>query len=354
MAGGSGTRFWPLSRKQKPKQILNIVGRTPMVVETCDRLSPVSRDEELILIIGQDHLSDTTNLFSGRSVHIVTEPVGRNTAPCMGLGALYARYQGCREPVAFLPADHYIGNPPVFIKALKAAGTLAESGGIVTLGIVPSRPETGYGYIRRNPSIHLEVNGLSAYRVSEFVEKPNMEKALNYLQSGDYYWNAGIFVATPDTILCEIKTWLPDLHEGLLRLEKVLGTEQFETELRSVYEGLKGVSFDYGIMERTQAAVHIIPCDCGWSDVGSWASLYELKSADHDPNKNLIDGQAHLIDCAGTFVSARGKRLVACLGIKNLLVVDTDEILLVTDLNCCQDIRKIVEELRNTGKEEHL
>ncbi|MBW1900573.1 MAG: mannose-1-phosphate guanylyltransferase [Deltaproteobacteria bacterium] len=353
MAGGSGTRFWPVSRRRKPKQFLNITGHTPMVVETCDRLAPVARDEEMILVLGQEHLSDARNLFSGRNVHMVAEPVGRNTAPCIGLGAICARHAGCEGPVAFLPADHYIGDPSAFLEGLIAAGKLAESGGIVTLGIVPNRPETGYGYIRRDPS-HVDLNGLRAYRVSEFVEKPDLETALNYLKTGEYYWNAGIFVAAPETILKETEALLPGLYEGLLRLEKVLGTEQFEIELAEVYGGLEGISFDYGVMEKTREEVYVVPCECGWSDVGSWSSLYELRSSDYDGEQNLADGETLLIDCEGSFVSARGGRLVTCLGLKNCLVVDTPETLLVTDLDRSQDIRKIVERLKEAGKEELL
>ncbi len=353
MTGGSGTRFWPVSRKSKPKQFLNIAGSDSMIVETCNRLSPVARDDEMILVLGQAHLGDATELFAGRRVHMLAEPIGRNTAPCIGLGAIYARHLGCKGSVAFLPADHYIGDPASFLKALSAAGKLSETGGIVTLGIVPSRPETGYGYIRSDQA-RVDLDGSIAYGVSEFVEKPDLETALNYLQTGGYYWNAGIFVATPDTILHETEKLLPDLYKGLLRLEKVLGTAQFEAEFKAVYEGLEGISFDYGIMEMTREAVHVVPCECGWSDVGSWASLYDLKSTDYDDDQNLADGETLLIDCEGSFISARGQRMVTCLGLKNFLVVDTPETLLVTDLDRSQDIRKIVDRLKEAGKDDLL
>ena len=350
MTGGSGTRFWPVSRKGKPKQFLNIAGRNPMVVETCNRLHPVARDEEMILVLGEVHLKDATRLFEGRPVHMLAEPVGRNTAPCIGLGAIYARHLGCKGSVAFLPADHYIGDPNSFVSALSAAGKLAESGGIVTLGIVPSRPETGYGYIRRDPS-QMDLEGHTAYRVSEFVEKPDLETALQYLDAGEYYWNAGIFVATPDTILNETEKLLPDLFQGLLRLEQVLGTEQFEAEFNAVYQDLEGISFDYGIMEKTQERVFVVPCQCGWSDVGSWASLFDLRSADSDADGNVSDGQSLLVECEGSLVSAQGGRFVTCLGLKDLLVVDTPDALLVTNLGRSQDIRKIVDRLKEKGEE---
>jgi mannose-1-phosphate guanylyltransferase len=355
MTGGSGTRFWPVSRRHKPKQFLSISGPKPMVVETCDRLSPIVRDKDMILVLGQEHLTEATGLFSDRPVHMVAEPVGRNTAPCMGLGAIYAKYLGCEGAVAFLPADHYIADPASFVAALRAAGAKAESGGIVTLGIVPNRPETGYGYIRRGLS-HNDpacegVKGQKTYRVSEFVEKPNLEKALTYLSSGDYYWNAGIFVATADTILQEIQKLLPDLYQGLMRLEKVLGTDLFDAELARVYGSLEGISFDYGIMEKTREEAFVVPCECGWSDVGSWSALYELKASDYDEAKNLSEGETLLIECEGGYVSAQSGRLVVCLGLRDFLVVDTPETLLVTNLDRSQDIRKIVDRLKRTGKE---
>ena len=169
MAGGSGTRFWPVSRKHHPKQFLNITGGRPMIVETWERLSPISKDNELILVLGKEHLAHAERLLSGRQIAAVAEPVGRNTAPCMGLGAIAARQMGCNGPVAFLPADHYIGDPEAFLKGLSAAAETAKSGGIVTLGIVPHKPETGYGYIRRG-SRSKDEGGMTAYEVLDVYE----------------------------------------------------------------------------------------------------------------------------------------------------------------------------------------
>ena len=353
MCGGSGTRFWPVSRRRKPKQFLNITGQGPMVVETCDRLKPLARDEEMILVLGNDHLGEAERLFKGRGVHMLAEPVGRNTAPCIGLGAIYAQHLGCKGAIAFLPADHFIGDQLSFVEALRAAGELANSGGIVTLGIVPNRPETGYGYIWR-ANAHVDLGKHLAYSVSGFVEKPDLETARNYLASGEYYWNGGIFVATAETIIKETKEHLPDLYQGLQRLKKTLGTERFNAELKDIYGELEGISFDYGIMEKTTEKVYVVPCECGWSDVGSWESLYELRQTDRDDDQNLTDGETVLIGCENSFISACGERLVACLGLKNCLVVDTPEALLVADLDRSQDIREIVDKLKRNGKENLL
>ena len=350
MCGGSGTRFWPASRRQRPKQFLDITGKGAMVVDTCDRLVSLIADDRVILILGKEHREEASELFKGRSVHILAEPVGRNTAPCMGLGALYARHLGSEAPVAFLPADHFISNPEAFLADLESAGKLAADGGIVTLGIVPTRPETGYGYIRKTTDT-ASSDTTSAYRVSAFVEKPDIEKAHDYLKSGDYYWNAGIFVATPETILTEIEKQLPDLHEGLGRIALSLGTDRFETEFKRAYETIQSISFDYGIMENTESQVYIIPSECGWSDVGSWESLYELRGAERDRHWNLTEGETLLIDCEKNFISSRANRLVACLGLKNCLVVDTGDTVLVADLTQSQNIRKIVDQLKETQKD---
>jgi len=350
MCGGSGTRFWPASRRQRPKQFLNITGKGPMVVDTCDRLAPLIADESVLLVLGKEHQEEAATLFQGRKVHILAEPVGRNTAPCMGLGALYARHLGSEAPVAFLPADHFISKPDVFLADLESAGKLAAKGGIVTLGIVPTRPETGYGYIQKTPDTP-GANALSAHRVSAFVEKPDINKAHDYLKSGDYYWNAGIFVATPETILTEIEKQLPDLYEGLVQIAQAMGTDRFETEFKNAYESMKNISFDYGIMENTKSQVYVIPSECGWSDVGSWESLYELRGAERDRQWNLSEGETLLIDCEKSFISSQGDRLVACLGLKNCLVVDMGDTVLVADLAHSQDIRKIVDHLKETQKD---
>jgi mannose-1-phosphate guanylyltransferase len=354
MAGGSGTRFWPMSRKGKPKQFLKITGRHPMVVETCERLKPLSRDEEILLVLGEGHLPEAEALFKGRQVRLIGEPCGRNTAAAMGLGAVYARHLGYRGPLAFLPADHHVASPGALIEALKRAEKAAEPGGIVTLGIVPVRPETGYGYIRRKgPSPDPESS--QVYRVQEFVEKPDLETARRYLASGEYYWNAGIFVATPEVILREMRTHLPRLYEGMMRVSESLGGSHFDGVLAEVYAGLESVSFDYGIMERTKEEVYVIPCDCGWSDVGSWLSLYDLRASDRDEDLNLANGDALLLDCRESFVTGGGgDRLVACLGLRRCLVVDTPDILLVADLDRAQDIRRVVETLKQKKRDQLL
>jgi mannose-1-phosphate guanylyltransferase len=310
----------------------------------------VFRDEQIILVLGHEHMQEAAALFKERRVRLLAEPVGRNTAACIGLGALYADHLESTEPVVFLPADHYVSNPGALLESIRHASEIAAAGSIVTLGIVPTRPETGYGYIQwseERPDFWRQ----KAYRVKAFVEKPSLDKAKQYLVRGDYLWNAGIFVATPQTILKEIELHLPRLHDGLSRLRPALGTDSFENVLDEVYERLDSVSFDYGIMERTRSTVFVVPCDCGWSDVGSWESLYELREEEQDDNQNLKDGECLLVDCKGSFVSSRGGRLVSCLGLKDCLVVDTPDTVMVADLKKAQDVRKIIDLLKRNRKD---
>ena len=353
MAGGSGTRFWPASRRKRPKQFLKISGQDPMVAETCNRLESLVRDEEMLIVLGQEHLREAGEILGNRKIHLLAEPVGRNTAPCIGLGAVYVQHLGYEGPVAFMPADHFISDTAAFLSCLRDAEEIAGRGGIVTLGIVPTKPETGFGYIKRSDDAYFDGEA-KGYRVSAFVEKPDFKTAEAYLSSRQYYWNAGIFIATPETILHQMERHLPDLYDGLQKLKAGFGRGSFEKELKDVYDGLEAVSFDYGIMERTEDAVFVIPCECGWSDVGSWASLYELRENERDPDQNLRRGESILIDCRESFVSSESGRLIAGLGLKNCLIVDTHDALLVADLGRSQEIKKIVERLKKEKKEELL
>ncbi len=351
MAGGSGTRFWPASRRSMPKQFLDITGKGPMLVETCNRLKPLVRDDQMVVVLGAPHEARARSLLGDRPIRLVAEPVGRNTAPCIGLGAIIAKSMGCEDAVAFLPADHFIAEPERFLDDLEEAGRAALDGGIVTLGIVPTRPETGYGYS------HAPGDGKDSSRilaVDRFVEKPDLDTARTYMASGEYYWNAGIFVATPDTILREIREHLPELSRGLEEVAEALDEKHFEAVLSGVYHRLQGVSFDYGVMEKTRGPVRVIPSRCGWSDVGSWMGLYELLDDRRDLNGNLARGEALLEDCRGVLVSGGSGRLVACLGLQDCLVVETRDAVLVADLRKSQGVRKIVQRLEREGKEKWL
>jgi mannose-1-phosphate guanylyltransferase len=352
MAGGSGTRFWPLSRTTRPKQLLNIVGTRPMVVETCERVRSLASPNQVVLIIGEEHREETELLFRGTGVRVLVEPVGRNTAPCIGLAAKYLESLGARaEPMVVLPADHHVEHPESMLEALRLAGRIAVDGGIVTLGIVPSRPETGYGYIERGEPAK---GWQGAYRVERFVEKPGLDAAREYLSSNAFFWNAGIFVATPATFLDELSIYLHDFTKQLADISELFDTSELPAALSALYHKTPAISFDHAVMEKTRRPVYLIPCDCGWSDVGSWYSLFDLLRKLHgDARHNVHEGQVLSLDCCDSLILARSDRVVVTLGLNGILVVDTPDALLVADLHRSQDVKQVVDLLRAANLE-HL
>lgn len=348
MAGGSGTRFWPASRAARPKQFLPIAGGKPLIVGTYERVRPMVPDERIVLVIGSEHCNESEKLFSGKPVRILAEPFGRNTAPCIGLAAKYAEFLGQIDtPLIILPADHYVANGDAFRRALGEAAEIAANGGIVTLGILPTRPETGYGYIQRGDPCD---EGRTAFRVRRFVEKPDIETALGYLSAGDYYWNAGIFVATPRTLLRAFAERMPSFFEGLGALESSFDTPGLDSALKALYTHTEAISFDYAVMEKTSEEVYVLPCECGWSDVGSWLSLYELrKDNEGDAAGNVREGAGVVLDSRNSLVVSQGNRFVAVLGLDGALVVDTEDALLVAGLERSQEIREIIAFLKKEG-----
>lgn len=346
MAGGSGTRFWPASRQCRPKQFLSIIGDTPMVVATYRRVQALVPDERIFLIVGERHRVETEQLFADTAVNILVEPIARNTAPCIGLAAKYVERTGGEEPIVILPADHFIADSNSFRDCLRQAVQVASQEGIVTLGIVPTRPETGYGYIERSAEAVRE----NVFRVVKFVEKPDLQTAQKYLAAGSYFWNAGIFVATPQTLLREYSLRMPAFSNGLERLSIDCDHPHFSERLRSLYEETESISFDYAIMEKTTKPVYVVSANCGWSDVGSWFSLYEVRrDKEQDGSGNIQEGNAILLNCKNSFMVARGNRLVAGLGLDNILVVDTEDALLVADLARSQEVKEIIDRLTKLG-----
>ena len=353
MAGGSGTRFWPLSRKGRPKQFLNIVGKSPMIYETYERIAPLSVGKGVLIVGSEMHSSLLEEIFKGKSIHIIKEPIGRNTAPCIALASLYAKIRGWDEPIAFLPADHFIEHRDRFLKALKIAEEVALKDSIVTLGIMPNRPETGYGYIRIGDGKGDIIEG-RVYSVDSFVEKPDIERAEEFIRTKRYLWNAGIFVIRAEVVLDEIRSHLPDLFQGMVEIEDYIKRDRLEEGLKRIWPELPSISFDYGVMEKTQRDIFVIPTDCGWTDVGSWLSVYELKRDRWDNEQNLIEAEAELIDCKRCFISSTESKIITCIGVEDILVVNTHDALLICRLSRSQDIRKAVELFQKRGKEEIL
>ena len=353
MAGGSGTRFWPASRERMPKQFLTVIGSRPLIEQTFLRIAPLVAEEQVYLVINRLHRELTGLTFRGRKVHILAEPVGRNTAPCIGLAAIHVRQVGSHVPMVALPADHFIVGEEAFCLTLRAAAALAEAGGIATIGITPTRPETGYGYILKGAEQD-SVQSQPVFAVERFVEKPDVQTAKQYVASGQYLWNSGIFVFTPETILQAIKVHLPTLYDGLTAIERALETNEYEAVLSEVYPSLPNISIDYGVMEKTERSVYVLPAMFDWSDVGSWQALYQLRQREQDAQGNLIDGSGLVLETNGTFIYSRTERLIATLGLTEVLIVDTPDALLVADLHRSQEVRRCVEELRSTDRKEHL
>ena len=345
MAGGMGTRFWPASRESVPKQFLPICGSRRMVEECFLRIASLTGPGKIFVIINIRHRSFTRKILGGRGIQIVEEPYGRNTAPCIGLGCLHIMQSLGDLPIIALPADHFISDEDVFRRCLRRAIPLLEDGGIVTIGITPTHPEIGYGYIEKGQALG---NG-EAYRVKRFVEKPDVETAIGFLASQSYLWNAGIFLFRPSTILREIGIHLPRINRGLNRISEAIGTDHYLSTLEEVYRDMESISIDYGVMEKTAGPIYVIQGNFGWSDVGNWAAVRKLREAERDGHGNIVSGKAMLLDAKNTLIHSQSNRLIAVLGLDNLLVVDTEDVLLVADIKQSQEVRRFPERLRQKG-----
>ena len=355
MAGGSGTRFWPLSRRHRPKQFLAIGTRRTLIEETVARLSPLVPPERVVVVAGEAHAPAVHALLPEQ--WLVTEPCARNTAPCVGLAALHVRRRDPSGVLAVLPADHHIADVAGYRRSLAAAVERALEGEIVTLGIRPDRPETGYGYIHYDRQDTLATrNGVQVCAVRRFVEKPPRAVAERYLAEGGYLWNSGMFFFTVQRILEDIRRFLPALASALDRIDAAL--DQGEAEGARVtaeeFAALESISLDYGVMEHADR-VRVVPSDFGWNDVGHWAALADFGEADAEGNVRAgLDDESRpllFIDAHGNIVQREAARLVALVGVNDLVVVDTPDALLVCHRDRVQDVRKVVQRLELLGLE---
>ncbi len=355
MAGGSGTRFWPLSRRERPKQFLALAGDAPLLAATVSRLPPLAQPDRIYVVCGPQHAAAARRLVPQLpKENFIVEPCARNTAPCVGLAALHVSARHPQGVIAMLPADHHISRPEAFRQALVAAGRLAEAGSIATIGIRPTRPETGYGYLKLGSRLPARGKGqakLLAHRVERFVEKPDVVTAARYLADGHYLWNSGMFVFRADVILEEIRRAMPVLGEQLDAIQAALGTPHYQKVLRRVFPDCPSISIDYGVMEKSQR-IAVVPADFGWSDVGSFAALPDVRPTDH--LGNVAEGDAMVIDGRNNVVLATKGRPVAVVGIDDVVVVDAGDAVLVCRRDRAQDVRKAVEELQRRGREEVL
>ena len=347
MAGGSGTRFWPLSRKHQPKQTLPILGSTTMVRQTVERLFPLFEPRQVFVVTAHEH-SDLIrrDLDLIPSENIIDEPMGRDTAPAVGLAATFLRWRDPEAAFAVLPADHFIDDPLRFQKALLRGREAARSGALVTFGIVPRYAATAYGYLERG-----ERQG-EVYRVKRFCEKPKLELARDFVKSGRHFWNGGIFVWEAASILESIRRFLPDLARSLEDIGAALGTSRLPSTLSREYGKIQRVSIDYGVMEKAEQVL-MVETDFEWDDVGSWSAAADRRA--RDASGNAIDGKVIAIDSKDTLVlSSDPAHLVGVLGLEGFVVVHTPDATLVCPKNRAEDLKKLVEEIRAKGLDRHL
>jgi mannose-1-phosphate guanylyltransferase len=337
LAGGSGTRFWPLSRAAKPKQFLALATGRPLIAETFTRIEPLCPPSRTWVVCGQSHADAVRAALPALPPqHVVVEKAARNTAPAIGLAAVRVMQEDPDATLLILPSDHHIAKPDAFRATLEAAERASRGGDLVTIGIRPTRPETGYGYLRRGAA-----RQGGGFAVDAFVEKPDAATAARYLLDPAYSWNAGIFVFRADVILEAMKRHLPEVHAGLTS-----GGD---------FARLPSISIDYGVMEKesqTTRRIALVPGDFGWSDVGSFAALPEVRAL--DARGNAVSGDALLLDCDGCVVLSEGGRLVAAVGLDGLCVIDAGDVLLVVPRDRAQDVRAVVDSLKAQGRGDKL
>ncbi len=356
MAGGGGTRFWPLSRKERPKQLLNLSGKDLMVNETLDRLAnSVERDNMFIVTnVTQAELMKTETVGRIQEDHILAEPAARNTAACIGYAAMEIVKKYGDGVMVILPSDHFIKNEKEFAAIIDAAMEAAEkTDALVTIGIEPSFPATGYGYIKAAPGTETAIgdkNGKMYSAVEEFVEKPDLETAEAYVAEGSYSWNSGMFIWKASTILGYIERLLPDVYGCLTEIGDAMNTPKEKETIERVYPTIPKISIDYGIMERADHVL-VISGEFGWNDIGSLDMLSIMKDADE--NGNVCYGEQLLLDTRDSIIYGTDK-MIATIGVSDLIVVQTKDAVLICDKDKAQDVKKIVETLKEQGKEKYL
>jgi mannose-1-phosphate guanylyltransferase len=353
MAGGVGTRFWPMSRRANPKQLLSIVGSKTMLRLTYERIKTLTDATRILVITGKNLKKAVENeLPEIPAQNIIAEPVGRNTAPCVGLGAaLIAANGDIGEPMVVLPADHLISEKRNFQNTVKFAVRYAtETGSLLTIGINPTYPETGYGYIQLGKKLYSK-GERKIFKVKTFAEKPNLDTAERFLKSGDFFWNSGMFIWRTDSILSEIDEHLPELREDLYKIEKAVHKTTFKRVLYDVYSRTKTLSIDYGVMEVAKN-VCVVKADFEWNDLGSWEAVYNISPK--DKNQNVIHARESInINSKNNYLYSKDK-IIATVDVDDLVVVDTADAILICRKKESQNVKEVVENLSRKGMKKYL
>jgi mannose-1-phosphate guanylyltransferase len=359
LAGGSGTRFWPRSRRAHAKQVLALDGERSMIQQTVERLKPIAKVDKT-WVITNEYLAHEIGeqLSSVPAKQIVREPFARNTAPACGLAAFLIERENPNAVLGVFPSDHVIADEPRFLKALHKGIALAASGeNIVVLGIEPTRPETGYGYIETGD----DVGDDGAVHVRRFIEKPNQNRAEDFVAAGNYFWNSGMFLWSARTLANAVREHLPETAPLLEAIAAAYGTPDFEQVFHKLYSKCENISVDYAVLEPRSAKgehlsnLYCVPAEFSWNDLGSWASLYEYQLETRlrgDGDGNVAETNGHLAIEAGNSYIYAPKKFVALVGVENLVIVDTEDALLIAHRDHSQDVGKIVKELNLTGRSE--
>jgi mannose-1-phosphate guanylyltransferase len=351
MAGGVGTRFWPCSRRKHPKQLLDLTGGGSMIRLTVERLSGLSSPEEIFIITNRSQAKAIRAEVAGgvSPGNIISEPVGRNTSAAIGLAGVLLRRIDPDSRMLVLPADHLIEPVAAFEKAVRAAEAyVADRGGFLTFGIQPTRPETGYGYIQAGARVFSH-SGLDVFAAEAFLEKPDPPTAERFFETGTYFWNSGMFMWNTDEILEAIERFIPDLYAVFVDVDERLGSENLAEILDDVYPQAPDISIDYGVMERADQVVVLRP-DFSWNDVGSWEYLRDLHPPDAHGNVSI--GDHVLIDSSGNTIYSPD-RLIGVMGVDELAVIDAGDAILICPRQRVQEVRRIVDRLKDTGREEY-
>jgi mannose-1-phosphate guanylyltransferase len=359
LAGGSGTRFWPRSRRARAKQVLALDGERSMIQQTVERLKPLASMAKTWVITNEYLAHEIADQLKGvPTEQIVQEPVARNTAPACGLAAFLIERQNPSAVLGVFPSDHVIADEPRFLKALQKGIALAAAGdNMVVLGIEPTRPETGYGYIETGD----DAEAGSAQHVRRFTEKPNLNRAQEFVAAGNYFWNSGMFLWSARTLANAVREHLPETAPLLEKIASCFGTPEFEQVFHDLYPKCENISVDYAILEPRSAKgehlsnLYCLPAEFSWNDLGSWASLYEYQMETRlrgDGDGNVAESDGHLTIDAGNNYVYSPKKFVALVGVENLVIVDTDDALLIAHRDHSQDVGKVVKELGLSGRKE--
>jgi mannose-1-phosphate guanylyltransferase len=344
LAGGKGSRLYPLSRAGEPKQFLKLINDKSFLVNTVDRIIPIIDRDNIYVVTNMDYKEKVKNELIGiKDENIFVEPANKETATCIGLSAVKLLKQDANAVMVVLPSDHYIQGEKNYIDTLSQAIEMANKRRcIVTLGIEPNRPETGYGYIEMGERT---TGNIPTYKIARFTEKPNLEVAKDFILKGTYLWNSGMFIFRADVILREIEKYLPKLHKPLMEIYKSLGEENEEEVIKEQYEFIDGISIDFGVMQKTRKA-YVIKCDFSWDDMGSFGALSRLLSTYRNNN---ISPNVYVDECENCSIFG-GKNLIIGFGIKDLVVVDAGDVILVMDKNKDQEIKHLLNKLNEQSK----